>query len=71
MKIFGYSLLTFFTVVFIAACESKWQKMSNQELAEKSTECVRKNPTAPGAVTACENIRKECERRREQKNYAC
>ncbi|MFT5084653.1 MAG: hypothetical protein ACI9Y1_002708, partial [Lentisphaeria bacterium] len=29
------------------------------------------NPTSPGRVTACENIRKECERRRKDGNFAC
>lgn len=45
--------------------------MSNQELAAKNDECVRGNPTSPGKVTACENIKKECARRREEGNFAC
>lgn len=45
--------------------------LENAELAAKRDECVRNNPTSPGRVTACENIRKECERRREDGNYAC
>ncbi len=59
------------SIVLVVACEGKMQKMSNQELAAKNDECVQKNPTSPGKVTACENIRKECERRREQGNFAC
>jgi hypothetical protein len=55
----------------LSGCEGKWQKMSNQELVQKNDECVRKNPTSPGRVTACENIKKECTRRRENGNYAC
>ena len=56
----------------ICACgEGKMQAMSNQELAAKRDECVRKNPTSPGRVTACENIREECEKRRKKGNYAC
>lgn len=57
--------------VSLSACEGKMQKMSNQELAQKNSECVRNNPTSPGRVTACENIRKECEARRKEKIYAC
>lgn len=55
------------------ACEgnSKMRKMDNAELASKRDECLRVNPTAPGKVTACENIRKECERRRTTGNYSC
>jgi hypothetical protein len=57
--------------ILATACEGKMQKMSNSELAEKRAECVRNNPTSPGRVTACENIRKECEARRKEGNYAC
>lgn len=58
--------------VLLAACgNSKMRNMSNAELVAKHDECLRANPTAPGKVTACENIRKECERRREDGNYAC
>ncbi len=56
----------------LAACEGgKMQKMSNDELAARMDECVAGNPTSPGKVTACENVRKECERRRKEGNYAC
>lgn len=58
--------------VALCACDGgKMQKMSNQELAAKNEECVQGNPTSPGKVTACENIRKECERRRGEGNYTC
>ena len=60
-----------FCTLFLSACEGKMQSMPNQELVAKRDECVRKNPTAPGRVTACENIRKECERRNKEGNYAC
>ncbi|SMF24739.1 hypothetical protein SAMN02745866_01622 [Alteromonadaceae bacterium Bs31] len=59
------------SLALLLACEGKMQKMSNQELAAKNDECVQKNPTSPGKVTACENIRKECERRRKEGNFAC
>ncbi len=61
------------TLALLAACEgnSKMRKMSNNELTGKRDECLRVNPTSPGKVTACENIRKECERRRGEGNYAC
>lgn len=60
-------------VVSLVACDgnSKMRKMSNNELVSKRDECLRNNPTSPGRVTACENIRKECERRRKEGNYAC
>jgi len=54
------AMIATFALLF-TACEGKMQKMSNAELAEKRADCVRNNPTSPGRVTACENIRKECE----------
>lgn len=57
---------------FVSACGAgKLGGLENSELAAKRDECVRHNPTSPGRVTACENIRKECERRRKEGNYAC
>jgi len=50
--------------VGLASCEGKMQKMSNQELSQKRSQCLINNPTSPGRVTACENIREECEARR-------
>jgi len=58
--------------LLVAACgNSKMRSMSNSELSSKRDACLRNNPTSPGKVTACENIRKECERRRQEGNYAC
>jgi len=65
-------LLLIISALALAACDGgKMQKMSNQELAAKNEECVQGNPTSPGKVTACENVRKECERRRAEGNYTC
>jgi hypothetical protein len=57
----------------VSACEgnSKMRQMSSSELTAKRDQCLHTNPTSPGKVTACENIRKECERRRKEGNYAC
>jgi len=61
------------SLLLLTACDgnSKMSQMSNGELAGKRDECLRANPSSPGKVTACENIRKECERRRGEGNYAC
>ncbi|VUD67607.1 hypothetical protein TDB9533_03880 [Thalassocella blandensis] len=68
---FAKTIMVSFTVTTLMACEGGMKSMSNQELAMKNDECVQGNPTSPGKVTACENIRKECERRREDGNFAC
>ncbi len=59
------------TAVLLLACGSKLKGLDNTELAAKRDECIQQNPTSPGRVTACENIKKECERRRKEGNYAC
>lgn len=58
-------------VLVLTACEGRMSGMSDQELAAKNEECLQVNPTSPGKVTACENIRKECESRRKTGNFAC
>lgn len=60
-------------VASVLSCEgrSSLRNMGDSELAAKRDDCLRHNPTAPGRVTACENIRRECERRRKEGNYAC
>lgn len=59
-------------VLGVSACDGGgMQNMSNQELVAKNDNCMQRNPTSPGKATACENIRKECERRRKDGNFAC
>jgi len=51
---------------------SKLEGLPDEELAEKYGQCLDKQPTAPGRVQACENMRRECERRRtELGKYVC
>ena len=59
-------------ITLLTACGGgKLTGLENAELASKRDECVRQNPTSPGKATGCENIRKECERRRAAGNFAC
>ncbi len=61
-------------VLVLAGCDgnSKLKSMPDYELAEKYGECLDKKPTAPGYATACENFRKECERRRQElSSFVC
>lgn len=55
----------------LVGCDGGLKSLSNQEITAKRDECIQRNPTSPGKVTACENIRKECERRRKEGNFAC
>lgn len=58
----------------LGACrgERPLDRLSDYELAEKHQECRARKPTAPGPMLACENIRRECDRRHEALgNYIC
>lgn len=59
------------SLVFFSACESKWEKMSDHELAEKATECLYMNSPGPAQIQVCKNYQRECERRREKGIYVC
>jgi hypothetical protein len=67
------SLLVIFSLGLLACRgEAPLSQLSDYELAERHKECIKRKPTAPGAVMACENIRRECDRRhRDLGNYIC
>jgi hypothetical protein len=48
----------------LSACNSKWQDMPDDELAEKSTACYV-DDLSIAMVQVCKNYEKECQRRRE------
>ncbi|MBR9909925.1 MAG: hypothetical protein GYB33_06170 [Gammaproteobacteria bacterium] len=52
--------------VFLVGCErdSKFRKMPDYDLSQRYGECLDRKPTAPGQAQVCENLRKECERRK-------
>lgn len=58
-------------MVFLTACESKWENMPNDELAAKSVECFNMNDPAPAMIQVCKNYKRECERRRENGVFVC
>ncbi|NIB39461.1 hypothetical protein HBA55_07685 [Pseudomaricurvus alkylphenolicus] len=54
--------------VGLVACgnDSAIRNMDDYELAQRYGECLDRKPTAPGKAQACENLRKECKRRKEE-----
>ncbi len=69
MRILKLTVLSL-TVTAFSACDmgnSKMAKLSDYELSDRHSQCLAKRPTAPGKAVACENIRKECERRKKEK----
>ena len=64
-------LLLIASAIALTACESKWEKMPDHELAAKSAECYNMTDPAPAMIQACKNYQRECERRRSEGIYAC
>ncbi|MGK0499208.1 MAG: hypothetical protein ACJAYG_000842 [Oceanicoccus sp.] len=57
--------------IILTACESKWAKMSDDELAVKNSDCYGIEDPGAAMIQACKNYQRECERRRENKIYVC
>ncbi len=67
MKSTKYLLITL-SVLLVSACsESKYEKMSYTELKEKQRHCDSIPKKSTVFATGCENIRKEIERRKEER----
>lgn len=66
-----FKSLFLISLTLLAACESKWEKMPDHELAEKAAECLYMNSPGPAQIQVCKNYRRECERRREKGIYVC
>lgn len=60
-------ILVIFSVGLVACGnDSAMKKLNDFELAERYGLCLDRKPTAPGKAQACENLRRECERRKEE-----
>ena len=53
-----------------AGCGSQMEDISDAELQEKVYEC-RSSSLSPGMAIACDNFRRECERRRSEGRFVC
>jgi hypothetical protein len=64
--------LLLLAILFISACESKWEAMNEDELVEKASRCLNMNDPAPAMIQVCKNYKRECERRfKETGRYIC
>lgn len=70
MNIFFKSTLIT-SVILLAACDGKWQKLPDDQLAAKATECASIADPSSAMIQVCKNVNRECERRRENDNYTC
>lgn len=68
------SVLTSFVIssaILLSACESKWEKMPDDQLAAKSSECMSISDPSSAMIQVCKNYQRECERRRKIGVYVC
>lgn len=55
----------------LAACNNKLAALTPEELRDRIYECERTAEPGPGLAIACDNYRRECERRRNAGQYVC
>ncbi len=66
----GRGIVIALTAAMLFACgDSKLAKMDDYDLSESYGQCLDRKPTSPGKVQACENLRKECEQRKQDRGY--
>lgn len=63
--------LVLLSAVFLSACESKWEKMPDDILAAKYSECFSVSDPGAAMIQVCKNYKRECERRRKNGIYVC
>ncbi len=61
------------TALALAAsgCGNKLEGLSDEDLQDKAYACSRESKPSPGAAIACDNYRKECQRRRQLGRFVC
>lgn len=59
------------SVILLTACDNKWTTMPDDELAQKSSDCMAETSPSTARIQVCKNIERECSRRRSENNYTC
>ena len=55
----------------LSACDSPLAEMPDHELADAMYACTVSNEQTPGFAIRCDNLRRECGRRRDGGRYVC
>lgn len=63
-----FLILTLTALCLTACSDSSFDHFSSAELQDRYTECTTSTSLQPARAAACENIRRECERRKKEKN---
>ena len=54
-----------------AGCSNKFESIPDEELADSMYECRTSSNQSPGMAIRCDNVERECERRRDDGRFVC
>ena len=57
--------------LIVSACESPLKDLPDNDLADQMYACTVSNEQTPGFAIRCDNLTRECERRRDEGRYVC
>ncbi len=58
-------------IVLVTGCSNKLEAIADNELADTMHECRVTDSQSPGMAIRCDNIERECARRREEGRFVC
>ena len=58
-------------VLLLGACTNKLESIPDEDLADTMHECRAESNQSPGMAIRCDNIARECARRREEGRFVC
>ena len=69
----SYKLLSIVvaSTVFVAGCDNKMSGLSDEDLADSMHDCGVNQNQSPGMAIKCDNIERECKRRRDEGRFVC
>lgn len=71
MKYLFICALSFFSLISLSGCESAFSKMEGSELRTRAYHCVIAIDQTVAQLQVCENIQRECKRRRDAGRFDC
>ncbi|MEM7099853.1 MAG: hypothetical protein AAF541_16420 [Pseudomonadota bacterium] len=64
-------VLTLFAAIVMTGCSNKLESIADEDLADTMHECRSAVDQSPGMAIRCDNITRECSRRREEGRFVC
>ena len=64
-------VLSLLTIGLLSGCGSKLADVSDNELADQMHACRTDQDPSPGRAIACDNYKRECDRRRKEGRFVC